>query len=901
MTAVSQSDRGEGRAHRELVCLCFCVFVVSFFAANCSAWMPGAAESGALGKAALRAGDYAAARTRFEAALKSDSGSEASQAGLLEVLLQTGAYAEAETRAEEFLKTKDESALLHLERGRAAAARGSYRDAERHFQRSIVLAAGPGSTRTTAVKELASLLEEIGRRNEANRAWDQLIEEYRQGRVSGSEALGSVATAAWRRGYAQDAKDIFIDATGSKAGGEVSLEALADFGYLFLEKYNATEALGVFRDCLKINKAYPAAMVGMALAKQYESSAEGETYARTALAINPNFVPAITLLAQLKIGEEDFSAALKEIQRALAINPASLDALTLQAVCQQLRGDAEGFIAAEKKVLGINPTCGRFYHTLAENLIMRRKYREAIDQDRRAIALDPRLWPAYASLGMNLMRVGDLAAGRSELQRAFAGDPFNVWAFNTLDLLDQMDKFVRAKSEHFIYLMAKEDQPSLSVYAPSIAEEAYQSLTRRYGFTPEGPLQVEIFPDHGGFAVRTLGLPGLGALGVCFGKVVAIDSPRARKADSFNWGSTLWHELVHVITLQMTGHNIPRWYSEGLSVYEERRARPGWGDHLTAAFVKAYKEGKLLKVSELNSGMMRPKFPEQIELSYYQASLFCELVEEKFGFEKIRQSLQLFARNEPPESVFRQVLGWDTAALDAEYARFVESRLREAAAHLNFPASPERMPHADRMDRKTLGAALAQSPDDFMLNLQMGVRLHEEKADAEAEIYLKTAEQLFPQFVGPGSPYQILSGLYLEQKREDDALQQLLAWTRYDGTAAGALARAAEIRRKRKEWDAAAKLLELSIYIQPYDPRTYIALGEACGEAGNWPAATTAYRVLVGLDPPDPAGAHYNLARAWLESGKAREAKREVLRALEIAPTFEKAQALLLKLSGGEP
>jgi len=136
--------------------------------------------------------------------------------------------------------------------------------------------------------------------------------------------------------------------------------------------------------------------------------------------------------------------------------------------------------------------------------------------------------------------------------------------------------------------------------------------------------------------VRTLGLPGLGALGVCFGQVVAIDSPRARKIGSFNWGATLWHELAHVITLQMTNHNIPRWYSEGLSVYEERRARPGWGDDLSPAVVRAYQEGKLLKVSELNAGMMRPRVPEQIMLSYYQASLFCELIEKKFGFERFR-------------------------------------------------------------------------------------------------------------------------------------------------------------------------------------------------------------------------------------------------------------------------
>jgi hypothetical protein len=94
--------------------------------------------------------------------------------------------------------------------------------------------------------------------------------------------------------------------------------------------------------------------------------------------------------------------------------------------------------------------------------------------------------------------------------------------------------------------------------------------------------------------------------------------------------------------------------------------RPGWGDGLTAAFIKAYKEGRLLKISELNRGMMRPQFPEQVVFSYYQAALFCEWIEQKFGFDRIRQSLGLFSENRPAEEVFRTTLGWDSARLEED-------------------------------------------------------------------------------------------------------------------------------------------------------------------------------------------------------------------------------------------
>ena len=82
-----------------------------------------------------------------------------------------------------------------------------------------------------------------------------------------------------------------------------------------------------------------------------------------------------------------------------------------------------------------------------------------------------------------------------------------------------------------------------------------------------------------------MGLPGLvGALGACFGSVVAMDSPRARPPGEFSWQATLWHELAHVFTLQLSKYRVPRWLTEGISVYEEHRRSPAWGRELTLEF-----------------------------------------------------------------------------------------------------------------------------------------------------------------------------------------------------------------------------------------------------------------------------------------------------------------------------
>ena len=859
----------------------------------CSALQPEVSESHRLGMAALRSGEYDTARKHFEQALESGQHREGSQAGLLRALREVGRYTEARNQGRAFLAQFPAASGVSLETARSSVLLGDYHAAEVLLRDAVGLG---GDSKLEVAGELALLLEATGRRESARELWNTMISQFRTGRIQGSRKLGNIAVAAWQLGWIDDARDIFVDATTAEP---VALESLSNFGYLFLEKYVPTEALALFRECLEINPHFSEALLGIALAKRYESNAEVEKYAHRALETNPNFSAALNLLAEIRMQAEKFDDAWKLIEKALRLNPNDLQSLSLKAVYYHHQGAMTEFAQVEKKVLDLNSHYGRLYYTIAESLVSRRKYAEAVQFNRRALSRSPDLWSAQASLGMNLMRVGEVPEGRRVLERCFKGDSYNIWVFNTLNLLDQMEGFTESRSPHFSFKMSQKDHAVMAPHAHELAEEAFDRLVGRYKFIPEGPIQVEIFPDPGGFSVRTLGLTGLGALGVCFGKVIAQDSPLAREGRPFNWGSTLWHEFAHVITLQMTRHNIPRWFSEGISVYEERRAKPGWGDDLTAAFVKAYQEDKLLKVSELNTGMMRPRYPEQIAFSYYQASLVCELIEERFGFEAILKSLNLFAEKRSTEEVFREALGWSMETFDQEYASYLDSRMQMLSKRLGF-AGLEKTRQA-RRDREALKDLLEESPDDFFANLFMGRLLREKSSNEEAERYLLKAKGLFPEFVEPENPYQILADMYLEADREEEALGELLAWTQYDENAAGPLRSAAGIYRQTEHWGKAAELLERAVYINPHDPRVHRSLGEAAEKSGVWRKAVAAYQVLVALKPVDQAGAHLRLARAWLGSGDRRSAKQETLRALEIAPSFDDALDLLLKLHEENP
>jgi len=101
-----------------------------------------------------------------------------------------------------------------------------------------------------------------------------------------------------------------------------------------------------------------------------------------------------------------------------------------------------------------------------------------------------------------------------------------------------------------------------------------------------------MYPDHEDFAVRTAGMPGLGILGATFGYVVAMDSPSGRPPQQFQWGTTLWHEMAHVFTLETTHHLVPRWFSEGVSVFEEWRSGPNPGVRIPMSVYVAMQEDR---------------------------------------------------------------------------------------------------------------------------------------------------------------------------------------------------------------------------------------------------------------------------------------------------------------------
>ena len=211
-----------------------------------------------------------------------------------------------------------------------------------------------------------------------------------------------------------------------------------------------------------------------------------------------------------------------------------------------------------------------------------------------------------------------------------------------------------------------------------LARKALADLGRRYNVTPKGPVLIEMFPRHDDFAVRTLGLPGMvGALGACFGRVVTLDSPRARPPGTFNWAATLWHELAHVVTLQLSNQRVPRWLTEGASVFEERRADASWGREGELDFLRAYAAGKAIPLTGLNAAFTDGRtIGLGITVLAAGGTLF-----ERFGDVGCR-SCAGYGRGEAQDTALQGALGVDLVGLQTSFDAFLGARFAGPKAAL---------------------------------------------------------------------------------------------------------------------------------------------------------------------------------------------------------------------------
>jgi tetratricopeptide (TPR) repeat protein len=639
------------------------------------------------------------------------------------------------------------------------------------------------------------------------------------------------------------------------------------WGRLLYERFNNPDAAGLFREALQKDPSNAGAYVGLALVFADNFDGKAAEYCAKAIALDPKLTEAHELMAQLDLENGDQTAAAAEADKAIALESDAMDAMAIHAAIE-LIGDRspDAWFA---RIKAVNPGYGESYAVVAHELELNYRYEDAVTYYRKAIEANPRLWSAHSALGIDLMRLGQEDEPRKELELSYENGYRNAATVNSLRLLDSYRNFETFRDDGTII---KLDKSEASVLLPYIRPELHTILAayeKKYHMKLPGPVQVEVYPNHADFAVRTTGMPGLGALGVTFGEVVAMDSPSARKPGDFNWGSTLWHEMSHVFILTATNHRVPRWFTEGLAVHEEGERSPEWKNQPTPEVLAAIRDKKLLPVTELDRGFVYPQYPSQVTVSYFQAGSICDFVKQKWGDDKLLEMAHSFGELKTTAQALQQDLELAPAEFDKEYLAWMDAQYGAEASHFD----------EWRGKLKALAAAWEQKQYDAILT------------QGPALI------AMYPQYVGDANVYEMEADA---DRAKGNAKAEAAALTEYKhegGENPDLLKRLAALEESAGEKDEAAATLEGINYIYPVkDEDLHRRLGDLLYGLKQYDGAIREYQALVASQPVDKAGAEFDLAQAYLAAGQKDKAEDSVLAALEIAPGFRPAQKLLLEL-----
>jgi len=221
----------------------------------------------------------------------------------------------------------------------------------------------------------------------------------------------------------------------------------------------------------------------------------------------------------------------------------------------------------------------------------------------------PNCGAAHARPGNESLRLGEMEEGRETTER-LSGDSIQRLAYQHAGSPGPDDKFVRAGAP--TSFRDVEGRGRFSVHLRRVGRGSLCRTGLPVGFTRPAR-SGRAFPRPWRLCGSDTGAAQPGRSGRVFrdGDSAGF-APRA-EGRILQLGIYLWHEYAHVITLQMTNTTSPLVFRGHNRSTRNTRARPGWGDGLDASVhQKPTRKEDPSKVSELNRGMMRPRFPEQI-------------------------------------------------------------------------------------------------------------------------------------------------------------------------------------------------------------------------------------------------------------------------------------------------
>jgi len=563
----------------------------------------------------------------------------------------------------------------------------------------------------------------------------------------------------------------------------------------------------------------------------------------------------------------------------------------------------------------------------------------------------------FAALAQLYLETGQETKAKASYDESFKIDPYNMRAANQLTLLDYLKDFQSVETPHFrIRYAAKtgtgnntEKTPDriLAELAADWLEKVYPEVTGYYGVTPDMneacargfKTQIELFPNHEEFGVRTTGLPWIGTVGASTGNVIAMDVPRGGSKNlmgAFDWARVMRHEFTHTVTLFMTDNRIPHWLTEACACAQEQAPRD-WEDCQLLA--SNYRAGKLFKYQDLNWGFIRPKRSIDRQLAYRQSEWIYDYIVETWGLPGMLKFLHCFKESMTETQALQATFNKDVPRFNQDFLEWagkqiaawgipndplpsVEEARKAVKDHPDDPQAKYKLAAvlvgsgARSPDElvQLLRAAVAKDPKYTVARELLGVVLNHQKKAAEARTMLEqvvqedphrpvalrtlgqmamqeenytTAEKWFLQLqqVRPleTTSYENLAGIYLLAHKNDLAIAQLVELQRHEQHDERIPRKLADLYRQAQKLDDAAAMAYKAIRINPYNPINHNLMGQILLTESQPQAAAGYFRYATELADNVPqfwAG----LAEAQGQSGDSAAATAAAQKAVALDP-----------------
>ena len=673
-------------------------------------------------------------------------------------------------------------------------------------------------------------------------------------------------------------------------------------GELALAKYDYQIAADEFQKALAIEPENADILFGIAQAFAPSDAEKADQAIHQALEHNPYHTHSMLFIAENLIDGERYDEAEKWLTRAEGVNPEFWRLWALRAVVAHLRADHEREGFCRRVALGWHALDPRVDHEIGRKLSRHYRFDDAVVYQRRALKMDENFLLAKSQLGQDLLRLGQTDEGWELIHEVARLDGYNVVTHNLLKLNQNLAGFATLEADGILVRM---DAREAQVYGPQVVEllaHAREVLCRKYDHELRTPVVVEIFPTQADFAIRTFGLPGgEGFLGVCFGNVITANSPASQATSPANWQSVLWHEFCHVVTLQKTNNKMPRWLSEGISVYEELQRDTSWGDTLSSGYREMILGNDLTPVSKLSSAFLKPKSPMHLQFAYYESALVVEYMVAKYGQETVSRILVDLSVGMPINESLQRYTG-SLAALDAEFTEWIRARAKTTGESLDW-TQPEANAELDAQGNPkplTPDQAIAfwqQHPNNYYaLQVVAKVRIQQKQWAAAVKPLQQLLDE-FPQERGAGSASRLLARVYREMGDIENETKLLRRIVSEQGNALDEVLRLIALNREAENWAELAETARRGLAINPLLNEPQQALADAAKNLDRPQDAIEAYRALLQLEPIDPAGMHFSLAEQYFDVGQRDHGKRQLLLALEQAPRYRQALARLKALA----